>query len=68
MEGTEKKKILIVEDSATAALATSHVLGQFGYQSIIVDTGEAAVEAVRGDPSLSLVLMDIELGSGIDGA
>jgi len=68
VEGTEKKKILIVEDSATAALATSHVLGQFGYQSIIVDTGEAAVEAVRGDPSLSLVLMDIELGSGIDGA
>jgi PAS domain S-box-containing protein len=60
--------ILLVEDEALIALAEERTLQDFGYQVISVGTGEAAVEAA-GDPNsgIDLVLMDIDLGAGIDG-
>lgn len=61
------KKLLLVEDEAIIALAEARVLGQSGYDVEIVHTGEASVEAIRSDPSVDLVLMDIDLGPGLDG-
>ncbi|WP_319478498.1 PAS domain S-box protein [Marispirochaeta aestuarii] len=61
------KKILLVEDEAIIALSEARVLKKHNF---IVDTafnGENAIELVKSDPEISLVLMDINLGKGMDG-
>lgn len=62
-----EKKILLVDDEALVALAAAETLEKEGYSVTTVYTGEKAVEAVERDDDISLVLMDIDLGSGIDG-
>jgi PAS domain S-box-containing protein len=60
--------ILLVEDEAIIALAEKHTLEGFGYGVILARSGEAAVETVlRADAAIDLILMDIDLGRGIDG-
>jgi PAS domain S-box-containing protein len=61
------KKLLLVEDEAIIALAEARVLRNAGYYVEIVHTGEAGVEATRSDPAFDLVLMDIDLGPGLNG-
>jgi PAS domain S-box-containing protein len=67
MEGHIGKRILIVEDNAILALDTQRVLETNGFVCLVVHSGEDAVEVVRTRDDLHLVLMDIDLGSGIDG-
>ena len=43
------------------------MLEKHGYEVVSAYSGEAAIEAVEGDGDISLVLMDIDLGNGIDG-
>ncbi|HRZ90928.1 MAG TPA: response regulator, partial [Spirochaetia bacterium] len=62
------KMILLVEDEALISAATSRTLQRFGFTVRTAPTGERAVEAVDTDPGIDLVLMDIDLGPGIDGA
>ncbi|MCX7025470.1 MAG: PAS domain S-box protein [Spirochaetes bacterium] len=63
-----KKTILLVEDEAILALDKAHCLKNLGYGVIHALDGETAVETVRSSPgSIDLVLMDINLGEGIDG-
>ncbi|HRY81050.1 MAG TPA: PAS domain S-box protein [Spirochaetia bacterium] len=62
------KMILLVEDEALISAATSRTLQRFGFTVRTAPTGERAVEAVETDPDIDLVLMDIDLGPGIDGA
>ena len=61
------KKILIVEDEALIAMATARAIAKHDYKTQTVFNGEAAVSAVDEDPEISLVLMDIDLGRGMDG-
>ena len=61
------KKILLVEDQAILAMATAKLLEKNGFTVIVERKGEDAVERVKGEPDISLILMDIDLGSGIDG-
>ncbi|MFH2114441.1 MAG: PAS domain S-box protein [Spirochaetota bacterium] len=61
------KTILLVEDEAVIALAEKKSLERLGYAVHIVNSGEAAVEALVTVPGIDLLLMDIDLGSGIDG-
>ena len=63
----DQKTILLVEDEAIVALTEQAILRRGGYEVITVHTGETAVEAVDGHPEIDLVLMDINLGPGIDG-
>lgn len=68
--GTRKsmmKTILLVEDEALIALAGRKSLERLGYAVQVAHSGEAAVEMVRTMTGLDLVLMDIDLGRGIDG-
>ncbi len=61
------KTILLVEDEAIIALSTKMGLEKYGYSVITTGTGEKAVEIVKDSPLLDIILMDIDLGSGIDG-
>ncbi len=68
MKNGAGKTILLVEDEALIAAATSRTLQRFGFAVRTAPTGERAVEEVEADPGIDLVLMDIDLGPGIDGA
>jgi two-component system, sensor histidine kinase PdtaS len=62
------KSILLVEDEALIALEEAQSLKRDGYNVHTVLNGEGAVEAVRRNPGeFDLILMDIDLGRGIDG-
>jgi CheY-like chemotaxis protein len=61
------KKILLVEDEALIAMNEAQMLKKHGYEVVTVYNGEKAIEAVSSDSDISLILMDIDLGSGIDG-
>ncbi len=62
-----KRTILVVEDEALLALAERRALESFGYAVLTVPDGEKAVETALGNPDVDLVLMDIDLGRGMDG-
>jgi len=62
------KNILLVEDEAIIALCEQKFLEQNGFCVCIANTGEAAVSQAAQNQRLDLILMDIDLGSGINGA
>jgi CheY-like chemotaxis protein len=60
-------KILIVEDEVISALDLQLTLEEFGYETAkLVTTGEEAV-MLAGEERLEAVLMDINIGGGMDG-
>ena len=61
------RKILLVEDERLVAEAERIALEQHGYTVVSASSGVEAVQAVVDDPEIDLVLMDINLGSGMDG-
>jgi PAS domain S-box-containing protein len=61
------RTILLVEDEAIIALAQEQTLQQYGYSVVKAMSGEEAIEIATADPSIDLILMDIDLGYGIDG-
>lgn len=61
------RTILLVEDEAIIALMEKMQLEKYGYAVRIVPSGEKAVEAVGTSSDIDLILMDINLGKGIDG-
>ncbi len=64
----EAKTILLVEDEALIALMETRQLEEAGYRVIHVSTGEAALALVQdGSEAVDLILMDIDLGRGMDG-
>lgn len=62
------KTILLVEDDNVTARALSGMLEKHGYHCVIARSGIEAVLLAKADQNINLVLMDIELGEGIDGA
>lgn len=60
-------RILLVEDEALIALSEKQSLEGHGYAVAVVHSGEQAIEAAAADQDLALVLMDIDLGPGMDG-
>lgn len=63
-----KKKILLVEDDALLGMLTRQQLEGAGYEVLTAMTGEEAVDlALVEGKGISLVLMDIDLGMGMDG-
>lgn len=66
-ERSGRKTILLVEDEAIVALAGVISLKRFGYEAVSAKSGETAVGLAIADRSIDLVLLDIDLGAGIDG-
>ncbi|MBK8397159.1 MAG: PAS domain-containing protein [Leptospiraceae bacterium] len=63
-----KKTILLVEDNSIIAMHEKMQLEKIGYSIQLVMTGEDAIETVMNSYSnYDLILMDIDLGDGIDG-
>jgi PAS domain S-box-containing protein len=65
--GEGKKTILLVDDEVILAMNEKLSLEKYGYDVITVNTGEKALGIIENSASISLVLMDIDLGKGIDG-
>ncbi|HDT12663.1 MAG TPA: response regulator [Candidatus Marinimicrobia bacterium] len=63
----DKKTILLVEDEVFIALDEKEILENYNFNVISVSTGEKAVQAVEENPDIDLILMDINLGEGMDG-
>lgn len=61
------KKILIVEDEPLLAMTQQKTLERIGYISEVARTGEHAIEKCSNGCEADLILMDINLGPGIDG-
>ena len=62
-----QKKILLVEDDAIIALDEQVVLTQYGYDVLVVHSGNAAISIFTSTAGIDLILMDIDLGSGLSG-
>ena len=62
-----KKTLLLVEDMALIAMAEKKELERFGYSVLTASSGEKALELFISTPGIDLVLMDINLGPGMDG-
>jgi PAS domain S-box-containing protein len=64
---TMPRKILLVEDEALIAVSEAQILKKHGYEIVTVYNGKKAIETVDADHEISLILMDIDLGKGMDG-
>lgn len=67
MTESGKKTILLVEDEAIIALAEAKMLEKAGYSVESVGSGEKAIDSIRKNSGIDLVLMDIDLGEEMDG-
>jgi PAS domain S-box-containing protein len=63
----EKKNILLVEDELIVAHAEAQTLKNNGYSVIISPNASHAIETVKSGGEIDLILMDIDLGKGMDG-
>jgi|GEM_PF-2584029 len=66
MEEHINKTLLLVEDEVIISLAESSVLAEHGYTVLNAYSGEHAVQ-MADEHNIDLILMDIDLGRGIDG-
>ena len=65
---SEDRTILLVEDEALVAEDTAKQLQDKGYRVVVVGNGEKAIETIRARTNeIHLVLMDVDLGRGMDG-
>ncbi len=62
-----QRKILLVEDEAIIALNFSKIIQKHGYSVVTAGSGAQALKVFESDEAISLVLMDINLGKGMDG-
>jgi two-component system, sensor histidine kinase PdtaS len=67
MATRKPKTILLVEDERIIAMAQSATIRRFGYDVVEVFDGNGAVSRATEASGVDLVLMDIDLGEGIDG-
>ncbi len=63
-----QKTLLLVEDEAIIALTEKMALEKNGYNILVANSGEKAIELFTKNGHIDLVLMDNDLGEGLDGA
>jgi PAS domain S-box-containing protein len=67
-EETDRRTLLLVEDDSLLASNEAMQLQDLGYDVVFASTGEQAIETVASAPDdIDLILMDINLGAGMDG-
>jgi CheY-like chemotaxis protein len=63
----KKKTLLLVEDEPVTAFLETKILEKEGYNVIVATCGEESIAIAQKNKSIDMILMDIELGPGIDG-
>ncbi len=62
------RTIMLVEDEPIQAIVQQQILAQAGFEVVHATTGEDAVKQIcHRETDVDLLLMDIDLGAGIDG-
>jgi PAS domain S-box-containing protein len=61
------KTVLLVDDEVLITQTISGILQKHGYATLIASSGEETLKLVRQSPQPDLILMDIDLGAGMDG-
>jgi PAS domain S-box-containing protein len=64
---TTEGKVLIVEDEVIYAFDVQRFLTDRHIAASVCHTGEEALRVMSHDPDIALVLMDLDLGDGVDG-
>ncbi len=67
MNDEKQKVILLVEDEALIALEKKVILEKNGYKVTIAHSGEQAIQTLAAASNIDIILMDIDLGKGMDG-
>lgn len=67
MTGSNKRTILLVEDNVITAMEEQVSLEKYGYNVIPAYSGQEAVEIFNNNTGIELILMDIDLGTGVNG-
>ena len=67
MKNKLKKTLLLVEDETITAMAEKAELEKYGYNVIVAISGEESVDIFNKNSDIDLILMDVNLGSGMDG-
>jgi len=67
MADMQKKTLLLVEDIYIIALTEKNALEKYGYTVLVASTGEKAIDAIKTNPGIDLILMDIDLDDVLDG-
>ncbi len=67
MNSDAAKKIVLVEDDNIIAFSQAKFLREKGFEVVALSSGEECVEYVASNAAADLILMDIDLGKGIDG-
>jgi len=60
--------LLLVEEETRTILDRKEILERNGYRVLTAHTDEEALDVLHTTPGIDLILMDIELGGGMDGA
>ncbi len=68
MSAPEQMTILLVDDEAVIAGVAAKTIRKSGYEVIAAHSGEKTVRLAVENKNINLILMDINLGKGIDGA
>ncbi len=61
------KRILVVEDDFLIRMTLSEALQDDGFVVIEADSGEAALVQLRSDPTICLLMTDMQLSGNLDG-
>ena len=67
MNGNATITVLLVEDEILLAAAQKSRLEKRNFSVLIAGSGEEAIECLKANFSVDLVLMDIDLGNGMNG-
>jgi len=63
----KEKTILLVDDEAIICQDQAEILKREGYHVITAMSGKAALDELKNGNKIDLILMDIDLGKGMDG-
>ena len=61
------KRVLVVEDDFLIRMTLTEALESEGFVVIEADSGEAALVQLRSDPSICLLMTDMQLSGSLDG-
>jgi CheY-like chemotaxis protein len=58
--------LLVVDDNEVSSMVMAHNLKNLGCRTILVESGEKALEILESEPSVDLVITDVKM-AGMDG-